>query len=140
MRSRRHNLFTVAVAALAVAISAGPTGAVACAGQPRAFFTLGFRGSDQTFVILARERQAIRALRADLSKPRRDRRIVSGIVRSGRPYNRPWSFTMGSRSIILGETFIEVCDSSPTQVNDHRDDWLGQRWCPWSSYVSHAGR
>lgn len=121
-------------------MSVGSTTAAAVAGQCGAFFTLGFKGSNQTFVIFVREQKAIRGLRADLSKPRRDRRIVSGIVRTERPYNKPWSYVMGSRSIVLGQAFIEVCDASPTYVENHRADWLGHRWCPWSSYVKHAGR
>jgi hypothetical protein len=128
------------VAALGAAAAVGPTVTAADAGQPGAFFTLGFKGSDRTFVILAREQKAIRELRADLSKPRNGRRIVSGIVRTGKPYNQPWSYTMGSRSIVLGQVFTEVCDASPTYVQNHRADWLGRRWCPWSSYVKRAGR
>ena len=127
-------------AAVAVAIFVGPAIQGARAGQPGAFFTLGFNGSNQTFVILARHQTAIRELRADLSKPRRERRIVSGIVRTRKPYNEPWSYTMGPQSIALDEAFIEVCDASPTYVQNHRADWLGKRWCPWSSYVKHAGR
>jgi hypothetical protein len=121
-------------------MAVGPTVASAGAGQPGQFFTLGFEGSNKTFVVLAREQKAIRALRADLSKPRSERRIVSGIVRTGKPYNRTWSYTMGPWSIVLGDAFIEVCDASPTYVQNHRAAWLGQRWCPWSSYVKRAGR
>jgi hypothetical protein len=128
------------VTAVCAAVSVGPATAGAGAAQGGAFFTLGFRGSGQTFVVLVRERQAIRGLRADLSKPRRERRIVSGIVRRGRPYNQPWSYAMGPRSIVLGQVFIEVCDASPTYVESRRADWLGRRWCPWSSYVKRAGR
>jgi hypothetical protein len=47
---------------------------------------------------------------------------------------------MGTRSIVLGQVFTEVCDASPTYVQNHRADWLGRRWCPWSSYVKRAGR
>jgi hypothetical protein len=139
MRFRRRWPVAI-IAALGAALSVGPTIAGACPEQPGAFFTLGFKGSDQTFVILARKQQAIRALRADLAKPVPERRIVSGIVRAKRPFNRPWSYTMGPQSIVLGQAFIEVCDASPTYVENHRADWLGQRWCPWSSYVKHAGR
>ena len=135
--SRRRWLLAIVLGA---AVCLGPTVTGAGAGQPGAFFTLGFKGNTQTFVVLAREQKAISQLRADLSKPRRDRRIVSGIVRTGRPYNQPWSYTMGSRSIVLAQAFIEVCDASPTYVENHRADWLGRRWCPWSSYVKHAGR
>jgi hypothetical protein len=128
------------VAAVGAAMSLGPTAASGGDSQPGQFFTLGFKGSDRTFVLLAREQEAIRELRADLSKPRSERRIVSGIVRTGKPYNQPWSYTMGTRSIVLGQVFTEVCDASPTYVQNHRADWLGRRWCPWSSYVKRAGR
>jgi hypothetical protein len=128
------------VAAGGVAMSLGPTAATGGDGQPGQFFTLGFAGSDRTFVLLAQEKKAIRELRADLAKPRSERRIVSGIVRAGKPYNEPWSYTMGSRSIVLGQVFTEVCDASPAYVQNHRADWLGRRWCPWSSYVKHVGR
>jgi hypothetical protein len=129
------------VAALGLFMAtAGLTPASADGTARGKFFTLGFKGSDATFVILAREQKAIHQLRADLAKPRRERRIVSGIVRPPRPYNQPWSYKMGSRSIVLGEIFIETCDASPTYVENHREDWLGKRWCPWSSYVKRAGR
>ena len=139
MRFSRCWLLAI-VAALGVGMSAGPMASAGGAGQPGAYFTLGFKGGSKTFVIFVREQKAINGLRADLSKPRSERRIVSGIVRTERPYNHPWSYTMGSRSIVLAEAFIEVCDASPNHVENHRADWLGRRWCPWSSYVQHAGR
>ena len=139
MRFSRCWLLAI-VAALGVGVSVGPMTSGAGAGQPGAYFTLGFKRSNQTFVIFVREQKAIHGLRADLSKPRSERRIVSGIVRTERPYNHPWSYTMGSRSIVLAQVFIEVCDASPNYVENHRADWLGRRWCPWSSYVKHAGR
>ncbi len=132
-------LALVAALGLYMAV-AGLSPASADATVRAKFFTLGFQGSDATFVILAREQEAIRQLRADLAKPRRERRIVSGIVRLRKPYNQPWSYTMGSRSIVLAEAFVEVCDASPTYVEHHREEWLGERWCPWSSYVKRAGR
>jgi hypothetical protein len=41
---------------------------------------------------------------------------------------------------VLGEVFIEVCDAAPRYVERHKKAWLGERWCPWSSYVSKTGR
>jgi hypothetical protein len=65
--------------------------------------------------------------------------IVSGIVRRQVLYNSRWDFSMGHRSIELGEVFIEVCDGAPRYVQRHRDEWFGQRWCPWSSFVKRIG-
>jgi hypothetical protein len=141
MRLNRYPLLVLlALVGLLLMVTAGPWVTSAHDADRGKFFTLGFKGRDATFVILAREQRVIHALRADLAKPRRERRIVSGIVRPRRGYNRPWSYTMGSRSIIVAEVFVEVCDASPAYVENHREDWLGKRWCPWSSYVKRAGR
>jgi hypothetical protein len=35
---------------------------------------------------------------------------------------------------------IEVCDGNPRYVQRHRDEWRGETWCPWSSYVEKVGR
>jgi hypothetical protein len=103
------------------------------------FFTLGFEGRDETFVVFVNERRPIRQMRAEAAAGDKTM-IVSGIVRDGARYNRDWSYTMGPGSIILGEVFIEVCDAAPGYVERHKKQWLGERWCPWSSYVLKTGR
>lgn len=103
------------------------------------FFTLGFEGRDETFVTFVNERRPIRLMRAE-AKAEDKTLIVSGIVRGAARYNGDWSYTMGPGSIVLGEVFIEVCDASPRYVERHRKKWLGERWCPWSSYVLKTGR
>ncbi|MDQ4064999.1 MAG: hypothetical protein M3161_03020 [Actinomycetota bacterium] len=112
-----------------------------------AYFTINFRCNDtpenpcyDPFVIWVREDRPIRQLRADLAEPQEGRRIVSGIVRRAKPYNAHWSYTMGPASIVLGEVFIEVCDANPQYVEENRREWMGERWCPWSSYVESEGR
>ncbi|MDQ3962463.1 MAG: hypothetical protein M3277_00870 [Actinomycetota bacterium] len=111
-----------------------------------AYFTIAFRcdgeGCDPAnpFVIWVREERPIRQLRADLQRRGKQRRIVSGIVRRAKPYNPDWSYTMGPASIVLGEVFIETCDAHPSYVENHRGQWMGERWCPWSSFVSAEGR
>ncbi len=111
-----------------------------------AYFTIAFRcegeGCDPVdpFVVWVREERPIRQLRADLERPESQRRIVSGLVRRAKPYNSDWSYTMGPASIVLGEVFVEVCDAHPNHVESHRRRWLGERWCPWSSFVSSEGK
>ena len=112
-----------------------------------AYFTVAFRCDDtpespcyDPFVIWVREDRPIRQLRADLAEPPEGRRIVSGIVRRGKPYNPDYSYTMGPGSIVLGEVFVEVCDGNPEYVEANRRAWMGERWCPWSSYVESEGR
>lgn len=114
--------------------------------QIGAFFTLGFHCEDtgdcpsiDPYVIFVREEKPLRQLRADLEEPAEDRRIVSGVVRRGKGYNPEWSYVMDPGTIVLGEVFVEVCDAHPQFVEDNRADWLGERWCPWSSYVAEEG-
>lgn len=105
------------------------------------YFTVGFRSRPQLrFVVFVATAEEIQQMRTE-AKAEEKTLIVSGIVRPGRRgYNPDWKFTMGPRSIVLGEVFIEVCDGSPYYVQKHRDEWAGQRWCPWSSYVKRVGR
>jgi hypothetical protein len=103
------------------------------------YFTLGFDGSNATFVVYVRERKPMRRMSNQAEKKDKTL-IVSGIVRGGASYNPDWSYTMGPGSIVLGEVFIETCDASPQYVEDNREQWMGQRWCPWSSYVDKEGK
>jgi hypothetical protein len=107
------------------------------------YFTIAFdrEVTDETFVLFTRERKSIKQLKNDLERPEAERRIVSGIVRGGRvPYNDPWTYTMATGSIVLGDVFTEVCDATPQYVENHKRQWVGERWCPWASFVEHIGR
>ena len=105
------------------------------------FFTVGFEGRDATVTVFVNERRQIDRMKAEAEAALEDKRfIVSGIVRGEKKFNEPWSYSMGPGSIVLAEVFVEVCDASPGYVERHQEDWLGKRWCPWSSYVLKTGR
>jgi hypothetical protein len=105
------------------------------------YFTVGFKSRPHIeFVVFAAEPQAVEQMRSEAAAADKTMN-VSGIVRPGRTrYNPDWKFTMAPTSIILAEVWIEVCDGSPYYVQKHRDEWRGDRWCPWSSYVKRVGR
>lgn len=105
------------------------------------YFTLGFRSRPEAeFKVFVATQPEVETMTAEAAKPDDEKMLItSGIVKKGRPFNSDWNFTMGPRSIELGEVFIEVCDGSPYYVQRHRSEWLGQRWCPWSSYVKRVG-
>ena len=106
-----------------------------------AFFHVGFDGRPNTdFVVFSNEADAVEQMRAELARPQEERQIVAGIVRTRKPgYNGDWRFVLDPPSIFLGEVFVEVCDGSPDYVDEHRGEWRGQQWCPWSSYVVSEG-
>lgn len=104
------------------------------------YFTIRFTSRPQArFVVYVNTPAEVAQMEAEAAKDG-DKQIVSGIVRRDRPYNRDWNFSMAPGSIVLGDVFIEVCDGSPYYVQRHRKEWLGERWCPWSSYVEKVGR
>ncbi len=106
-------------------------------------FTLGFRyHEDAEFTVFVATHPEVEQMTAEAQKPFDEKTLItSGIVRKRRAHINPdWNFSMGSRSIALGEVFIEVCDASPYYVQENRRDWLGERWCPWGSYVKRVGR
>ena len=103
------------------------------------YFTLGFRKRPKVeFTVFAAKREAVKQMRAEAGSEDPSL-IVSGIVGSERRYNEDWSYTMRPGSIVLGEAFIEVCDAAPEYVEENLEDWRGERWCPWSSYVKRVG-
>lgn len=104
------------------------------------YFTVGFTSRPQAkFIVYVNTPDEVAQMEAEAAKDT-EKQIVSGIVRRGRPYNSDWNFSMAPGSIVLGDVFIEVCDGSPYYVQRHRKEWLGERWCPWSSYVEKVGR
>ena len=105
------------------------------------FFTVDFRHMDAAdFVVFVSTAPEIEQMTAETEKPRRKRKLItSGLVQKRAPYNSEWNFSLDHSSIELGEVFIEVCDGSPGYVQRHRSEWLGERWCPWSSYVKRVG-
>lgn len=118
--------------------SAGDFGAPFDVGE---HFTLGFTSRPNIeFVVYVNRPDDVDAMRAEVDRDAEDKQIVSGIVKRGRRYNPDWNFSMAPGSIVLGDVFIEVCDASPYYVQRHRSEWLGERWCPWSSYVEKVGR
>jgi hypothetical protein len=64
--------------------------------------------------------------------------IPSGrLVRGSVFYNEPWSWHIDSDDIQMAEVIIELCDGTPSQVEDNLDYWLQsiQRFCPWSARI-----
>lgn len=124
-----------------LAAAATSIGNVTAPFQIGEFFTLGFTSRPALeFVVYVNRPGDVAAMRAEAETDDTDKQIVSGFVRRGKRYNPDWNFTMGPASIVLGDVFIEVCDASPHYVQRHRSEWLGERWCPWSSYVKRIGR
>ena len=105
------------------------------------YFTLGFDGRPNTsFVVYVITQPEVDQMTEEASREEKNL-IVSGVVQLRElRYNPDWSYVMDPRSIVLGEVFTEVCDAAPQYVENHKRQWKGERWCPWSSYVERVGR
>ena len=105
------------------------------------YFTIGFESRPSLrFGVFVARADDIEQMSAEAEAENKTL-IVSGKVRAWRAgYNPDWRFVMDPKTIVLGEMFIEVCDGSPWYVQRNLDEWKGERWCPWSSYVMKQGR
>ena len=64
--------------------------------------------------------------------------IPSGLIVDGAvSYNEPWSWHIDSEDIHMAELTIELCDGTPSQVEENLDYWLDtvKRFCPWSAEI-----
>jgi hypothetical protein len=94
--------------------------------------TTTFRATTDDPVVIAR-------VRAELEKPIEERHLhINGLVDAGTGDNAPWSWHFEPGAWDLAEASIEVCDGTPTYVEENLDSWLDEvgRYCPWGSTVA----
>lgn len=105
------------------------------------FATFSF-ADQQTTRIFVTSPEACRTIREIASGKRKDM-IPNGLIIDDHPakspYDSRWSWHFQPDSIEMAEFTIEVCDATPTYVEEHRDEWFqGEgiaRWCPWSAHL-----
>lgn len=64
--------------------------------------------------------------------------IPNGVVRRGAGragHNRPWHWHLDPRQIEMAEVTIEVCDATPSYVEEHIDEFVENvgRYCAWGA-------
>lgn len=64
--------------------------------------------------------------------------IPNGVTRRGpgqADHNEPYSWHMDPEDISMAEVTIELCDGSPSYVDENIGEWQDQvgRYCPWSA-------
>ena len=65
-------------------------------------------------------------------------KIPSGkLIEGSVSYNEPWSWHIDPEDIHMAELTIELCDGTPSQVEENLDYWLSavKRFCPWSATI-----
>ncbi len=63
--------------------------------------------------------------------------VIGPIEKGDEGYNRPWSWHFKTNEWIFAENAIELCDGTPSYVEEHLDEWLSSvgSYCPWSSRI-----
>lgn len=69
-------------------------------------------------------------------------KIINGeLDRGDGGFNTGYSWHMKPGTIEFADVTMELCDGTPSYVEAHVDEWIGQRYCPWSGrFISEVGR
>jgi len=90
----------------------------------------------EDFLARTGDPEIIADCRKQLDVPLMDRLHISGkIERASAGDNLHWSWRHVESAWHLAREETEICDALPTEVEKHVDDWIGQCFCPWKSYV-----
>jgi hypothetical protein len=93
----------------------------------------------EDFIAKTADPELIDKIRAELqnSPDQRFLHIHGRIDRGNDGYNLGWSWHFIPEEWNLAEMSIEVCDGTPSYVEENLDEWLSMQdsFCPWDSYV-----
>jgi hypothetical protein len=110
-------------------------------GKDRKFrFGMHFDASGaEDFIAKTADPELINKITAEMQNPLDQRflHIHGRIDRGNDGYNQDWSWHFIPGEWDLAEMSIEVCDGTPSYVEEHLDEWLSMQdsFCPWDSYV-----
>ena len=97
------------------------------------------RSGSEDFIAKTADPELINKINAELLNPADERylHIHGRIDRGNDGYNLNWSWHFVPGEWALAEMSIEVCDGTPSYVEENLDDWLAMQdsYCPWDSYV-----
>lgn len=96
-----------------------------------------FEVSGKRFSVWVTNTQTINDL-FSLQSGQSNANIPNGVTRIGpgrAEHNAPYGWHMDPEQISMAELAIELCDGSPTYVDENLSDWQEQvgRYCPWGA-------
>jgi hypothetical protein len=96
-------------------------------------------GPEQNFAAVTTNDAIAAAARAQLLVPIEQRKMIIGkIARGNGDRNGKWSWHFIPGDWSFAEMAIEVCDATPSYIEENLDAWLKSpvTFCPWASYVT----
>jgi len=97
-------------------------------------FTIDVVG--QQFTLRATDTETIQQL-IDNHNGKNNFHVTGTLVKGDGGFNSPWSWHLDPSSVRMAEVSIELCDGTPSFVEENLDYWLDtvHTYCPWSSKV-----
>jgi hypothetical protein len=97
-------------------------------------FTIDVSG--EQFTLRATDTEAIQQL-IDNYYGKNNLHVTGTLVKGDGGFNSPWSWHLDPSSVRMAEVSIELCDGTPSSVEENLDYWLDtvHTYCPWSSKV-----
>ena len=97
-------------------------------------FTIAVVG--QQFTLHATDTETIQQL-IDNHNGRNNFHVTGTLVKGDGGFNSPWSWHLDPSSVRMAEVSIELCDGTPSSIEENLDYWLDtvHTYCPWSSKV-----
>jgi len=105
------------------------------------FFKVGIshHSDSDDFIIWTADAEIIALSREQLNLSKDAvKKHIHGIIKAGDgEYNQPWSWHIDPDNWELADASIELCDGSPTYIEDNLEDWIKTvgYYCPWGSYI-----
>ena len=104
-----------------------------------ATFLFLHESENERFVARTQNREVIAAVRAELRKPPRERKLhINGVIAKGNGgINKEWSWHFSESEWSLTELSFEICDAWPSYIEENLETWLEEvgSFCPWASRV-----
>jgi hypothetical protein len=97
-------------------------------------FTIGV--VSQQFTLRATDTETIQQLIENYNG-KNNFHVTGTLVKGDGGFNSPWSWHLDPSSVRMAEVSIELCDGTPSFVEENLDYWLDtvHTYCPWSSKV-----
>ena len=131
MRNRTEPVHVLLIMAFGACLA---TCSDAIGPEPEAVFEV--RVVDETFRVGVNDPVQIDSFAARLASGA-EGNLVGELAPGSGGVNAPWSWHLDPQTVEVADLTIEVCDGTPSMVEDDLEYWLGtvERYCPWGVRV-----
>jgi hypothetical protein len=100
-----------------------------------ALATVAFIGTGESFVLHVIDQVLVDEMVQIAAGQCFQKVVVANVVTGNGGYNAGWSWHLDEQSLSLWDYTVEVCDASPSYVEQNLADWAGSTYCPWGGWI-----